>query len=113
MTTARDQAIGAALVVVISVVSALAFMLLPFQAAGGIDCEAPLRGGEPTERAMRGFLVGREDAACDRRAGSRVTVGAIGGGLFFVIGMASVFAPQSRIERALFNDEDVTELYEG
>jgi len=111
--TARQQGIGVVLVIVISLMAALGFMMLPFTAAGGLECEAPLKGGEPKERATEGFLIGREDAACSRRSGSRVATGAISGGLFLLMGMASVLAPQSRIERALFNDEDVTELYEG
>lgn len=111
--TARETTIGAVLVVLLSVMMAVGFMLLPFEAAGGIDCEAPLEGGEPKERAERGFLIGREAEACDRRSGSRVTSGAVGGTLYLALGLAAVFAPQSRIERALFNDEDVEELYEG
>lgn len=110
--TVRQTAIGAALVVAIAVILAVGFMTLPFQAAGGIDCEAPLKGAEPKERAVGGFLMGREDEACERRSGSRVATGAISGTLYLLLGMAAVLAPQSRIERALFNDEDVAELYE-
>ncbi|MGH9157909.1 MAG: hypothetical protein ACRD1K_19210 [Acidimicrobiales bacterium] len=100
------------LVVVISLMAAIGFMLLPFDAAGGVKCDSPLKGGEPKERVTEGFLVGREGAACSRRSGSRVATGAVGGTLYLLIGLAAVLAPQSRIERALFGDEDVTEVYE-
>lgn len=110
--TGRETTIGAVLAVAIAVMLGLGVMLLPFEAAGGIKCEAPLQGAEPKERAETGFLIGREAAACERRSGSRVTTGAVGGSLYLLLGLASVLAPQSRIERALFNDEDVAELYE-
>ncbi|MEO6121482.1 MAG: hypothetical protein ABIW46_05590 [Acidimicrobiales bacterium] len=110
--TGREGIIGGLLAVVVSVMMAIGIMLLPFQAAGGLDCESPLKGAEPKEEATEGFLVGREEAACSRRSGSRVATGAIAGSLFLIIGLGSVLAPQSRIERALFGDEDVVELYE-
>lgn len=111
--TAKETSIGAVLAVVIAALLALGIMLLPFEAAGGIDCEAPLKGADPKEQAEAGFLRGREEAACNRGAGSRVTTGGITGSLYLLIGLAGVLAPQSRIEKALFNDEDVEQLYEG
>lgn len=108
----RDQAVGGALAVVIAVLLAFSFALLPFEAAGGLKCEAPLQGAEPKEKATAGYLVGREDVACSRRSGSRVATAGVAGTLFLVIGLGSVFLPQSRIERALFGDEDVEEIYD-
>ncbi|MGH9165165.1 MAG: hypothetical protein ACRDZW_06605 [Acidimicrobiales bacterium] len=108
----RNQAVGGLLAVLIAVLLVLGFALLPFEAAGGLNCEAPLRGGDPEEKATEGYLVGREDVACSRRSGSRVTTAAVTGTLFLIIGLGSVFLPESRIERALFGDDDIEELYE-
>lgn len=110
--TSRETAIATLLTVVIAVMFVLGFLLLPFDAAGTLECEGPLKGADPKAQATEGFLVGREEEACSRRAGSRVTTAAISGALYLMVGLAAALAPQSRIERALFGDEDVTELYD-
>lgn len=102
-----------ALVVVIAVIAVLGFSLLPFKAAGGLRCDAPLRGGEPKERATQGYLVGREDMACGDKKGSRVAIAGIVGLLYLVVGTAAVVLPESNVERVVFGGEDPEEVYQG
>jgi len=110
--TARDTAVGSLLALLIALMLGLGIALLPFEAAGGLSCASPLEGADPKEKATEGYLVGREESACSRRSGSRVTIAGISGTLFLFMGLGAVLTPESRIEKALFGDEDLEELYE-
>lgn len=108
---ADSVAMRVLLVVAVAVIGALAYALLPYEAAGGLDCEAPLRGAEPKERATEGFLVNREDKACSDKSGSRLAVTGIVGILYLIIGVGAVVAPESGIERVVFGGEDPHEVF--
>lgn len=109
--TGTAKSIG--LVIAITLIGVLGYGLLPFKAAGGLKCEAPLRGGDPKERATQGFLVGREDAACSSKQGSRLVIAGIVGILYLGIGTAAVVLPPSNFERVIFGGEDPEEVYPG
>lgn len=103
---------ASALVVAIAVIGVIGFALLPVRAAGGLRCEAPLRGADPTEVATEGYLVGREERACSDKSGSRLTVIGIVGVLYLVFGISAVVLPESNIERIAFGGEDPEDVYE-
>lgn len=109
----NDTRKSVALVIAITVIGVLGFVLLPFKAAGGLRCEAPLRGGDPKERATQGYLVGREEVACANKNGSRLAIAGVMGLVYLVVGTAAVVLPESNIERVVFGGEDPEEVYEG
>lgn len=108
----KDTGLALVLAIAVGVIGTLGFALLPVEAAGKISCEAPLRGAEPKERATQGFLVGRENTACNDKAGSRLAIVFIAGTLLTGLVVAAVALPQSNFERVAFNDEDPEEVYE-
>ena len=93
---------AAALVAAAALLAALGWMLLPFKAAGGVDCKAALFGSAPKERVTTGYLVGQEKGACQNRGNSRIVVSAIAGLVFLAVGVAAVLLPESQMERVLF-----------
>lgn len=93
---------AAALVATAAVLAALAWMLLPFEGAGGLDCKAALFGSEPKERATTGYLVGQEEGVCQNRGNSRIVMSSIAGVVFLAVGVAAVLLPESQMERVLF-----------
>ena len=106
------MALRCLLAVAIGVIGCLGFLLLPLEAAGGLDCESPLKGAEPKERATEGFLVNREDQACSDKSGSRVTVAAIVGLIWVTVGIGAVVLPESFVEKVVFGGEDPEEVFE-
>ncbi|MGH9179157.1 MAG: hypothetical protein ACRD0N_11485 [Acidimicrobiales bacterium] len=96
-----DQAKAALLVVVIAIMGVLGYGLLRFEAAGGLKCDAPLRGADPREEVTEGFLVNREEQACSDESGSRLTVAGIVGILYLIIGMGAIFMGESPVEKML------------
>lgn len=100
------------LVVAIGVIGCLGFLLLPLEAAGGLDCESPLKGADPKERATEGFLVNREEKACSDKSGSRVTVAGIVGVLWVTVGIGAALLPESFVEKVVFRGEDPEEVFE-
>ena len=109
----RDQTIAIALVVAVAVLGVLGYGLLRFEAAGGLNCDAPLRGADPREKATEGFLVNREDQACSDASGSRLTVAGIVGVLYLTIGIGAVTMPESGIEKVVFGGEDPEDVFPG
>ena len=109
----RDQGISVLLVIAITVIGVMAYGLLRFDAAGGLDCDAPLRGADPREKATEGFLVNREEKACDSAGKSRLTVAGIVGLLFLVMGIGAVVMPESGIEKVVFGGEDPEDVFPG
>lgn len=107
----RSQVVRLALVVAITFIGMLGVGLLPMHAAGGLRCEAPLRGADPKERATEGYLVNQESQACDAKSRSRLTVVGIAGVLYLVVGLGSVLLPESGLERVVFGGEDPEEVY--
>lgn len=101
------------LVVAVALIGVLGYGLLPFEAAGGLDCESVLRGADPKETATEGFLVNREEEACSTKSGSRVTVMAIMGLLYLAVGIGAAVMPESGIERVVFGREDPEEVFPG
>jgi hypothetical protein len=110
---ADSVALRVLLVVAVAVIGSLSYGLLPFEAAGGLDCEAALRGADPKETATEGFLVNREEQACNDKSGSRLTVMAIVGLLYLVVGIGAATLPESGIERVVFGGEDPEDVYTG
>ncbi|MGH9283449.1 MAG: hypothetical protein ACRD0S_11005 [Acidimicrobiales bacterium] len=108
---AVDQAKAAVLVVAIAIIGVLSYGLLRFEAAGGLKCDAPLRGSDPREKATGGFLVNREEGACDAEGGSRLTVGGIVGFLYLVVGIGAVFMPESPVEKMIFGGQDPEDVF--
>ncbi len=103
---APTRATTAALVAAAAVLATLGWMLLPFDAAGSLDCEAALLGSKPEERRTTGYLVGQEKSACQNRGNSRLIVSGIAGALFAVVGVAAVLLPESQMERVLYGRGD-------
>lgn len=101
------------LVVAITFLGVIGYGLLRFDAAGGLDCDAPLRGADPREQFTEGFLVGREDKACSDKSTSRLTVGGIVGLLYLTVGIGAVLMPESGIERVIFGGEDPQDVFPG
>ena len=109
----RDStALRCLLVVGIGVIGCLGFLLLPFEAAGGLDCESVLKGADPKERATEGFLVNREEQACSDKSGSRVTITGIVGLLWLTVGIGAATLPESFVEKVVFGGEDPEEVFE-
>ena len=106
-------ALRVGLVVAVAFIGMFGYALLPFDAAGGLDCEAPLRGADPKEKATEGFLVNREEQACSDKSGSRLAVAGIVGLLYLIIGIGAVLASESGIERVLIGGEDPEEVFPG
>lgn len=100
------------LVVAIGVIGCLGLLLLPLEAAGGLECESPLRGADPEERATEGFLVNREAQACSDESGSRVTVTLIVGLLWVTVGIGAATLPESFVEKVVFGRQDPEEVFE-
>jgi hypothetical protein len=104
----RDKRGLQVLVVVGAVVLAsLAYGFLPFEAAGGLDCGAPLRGSSPKERVTTGFLVGREKPTCDDKGKSRLIITGIAAVILLAIGTSAVLLPESQMERAMFSEDEL------
>ncbi len=101
-----SQRAGLLALVLVAVCSAsLAYGLLPFRAAGGIGCAALLRGSEPEQRAVTGFLVGQEQRSCRNKGDSRLFIGAITAVVLLAVGVGAVLLPESQMERVLFGEE--------
>lgn len=96
-----------AVVVAAVLVASLAYALLPFEAAGGLDCGGPLRGSSPKETVTTGFLVGREKPACDDEGRSRLIITGIAAVIFLAIGMSAVLLPESQMEKAMFGEDEL------
>lgn len=110
--SARDQAVGVALAIGVALLVALGYALLPFTAAGGLRCEAPLRGSDPKPgQETAGYVFGREETSCGRAGNGRLLAAGVAGMAFLGLGVSAVVFPASRIERVLFGDEDVIEAY--
>lgn len=105
-------AVRCLLVVGVGVIGSLSFLLLPFEAAGGLDCEAALRGADPEERVTEGFLVNREEEACSDKSGSRFAVTGIVGLLWVVVGIGAATLPESFVEKVVFGRQDPEEVFE-
>ena len=97
---------AAALVAAATVLAALGWMVLPFKAAGGLECKAALFGSAPKERGTTGYLVGQEKDVCRNRGNSRIVVSTIAGLVFLAVGVAAVLLPESQMERVLFGGGD-------
>ncbi|MGI8686470.1 MAG: hypothetical protein ACR2MO_15515 [Acidimicrobiales bacterium] len=110
--TPKERSIAVALAVAIGLIGMLSFAMLPVKAAGGLRCEAPLKGAEPKERATEGYLVNREDKACSAKSRSRLTIVAIVGVIYIAFGISAVVLPESNIERIAFGGEDPEDVYE-
>jgi len=111
--TPKDRGIAVALAVAIGLIGMLGFALLPVKAAGGLPCKAPLKGAEPKERATEGYLVGREEKACDSKGKSRLTIVGIVGVVYIAFAVSAVVLPESNIERVAFGGEDPEDVYES
>lgn len=105
-------AVRCLLVVAIGIIGCLSFLLLPFEAAGGLDCESTLEGADPKEKATEGFLVNREQQACSDKSGSRATVAVIVGLLWVTVGIGAATLPESFVEKVVFGGEDPEEVFE-
>lgn len=110
--TGKDRGIAVMLVVAIAVIGSIAFGLLPVRAAGRLKCDAPLRGAAPLEKATEGYLVNREEGACNDKSASRLTIVGIVGVLYVAFGVSAVVLPLSSIERVAFGGEDPEDVYE-
>lgn len=82
--------------VLLVILLALGYLMLPFRIAGVIDCGAPLLGSNPKAgQEPVGFIV--PDRDCERQGRSRLVTAAVITLIFVVGGAAAVFLkPQSR-----------------
>lgn len=110
---ARERTVSLVLVVAIAIIGVIGYGLLDYEAAGGLDCGPPLRGSKPQEKATEGFLVNRENQACDAKSKSRLTVAGIVALLYLTVGIGAVVLPESGIERVVFGGEDPEEVFPG
>ena len=94
------------LVVASALLTVLAYALLPFRAAGALECSSALQGSKPERDVTVGLLVGREAAVCKDRGNSRLIIAGITGVVLLVVGVGAVVFPESQMERALFGTED-------
>lgn len=99
------------LVILSAVLAVLAFGLLPFRAAGALECGPALRGAEPKRDVTVGLLVGREASVCQDRGNSRLIIAGVTGFVLLVVGVGAVLLPESQMERALFGTEDDLPAY--
>ncbi len=97
---------AAALVAAAAILATLGWMVLPFKAAGGLDCKAALFGSTPKERGTTGYLVGQEEEVCSNRGNSRIVVSSIAGLVFLAVGVAAILLPESQMERVLYGGGD-------
>lgn len=95
----------AALVAVSAVLAVVGYGLLPFRAAGALECGPALKGSEARRHVTVGLLVGREGEVCRSRGNSRLIVGGVTGIVLLVVGVAAVLLPESEMERALLGEE--------
>lgn len=109
--TDKNRTTSLVLAVVIALLFTIGWGIKPFEGAGGLDCDGPLRGAKPRERASGGFVFGREKSVCRRSAGGRLLVALLGGVVIGAVGVSSVLLPESRIERVVFGGEDPEDLY--
>lgn len=112
LVSVADQAKAVVLVIIVGIMSAIGFGLLPMRAAGGLKCEGALRGSEPKERFTEGYLVNREDEACDAKGKSRLTIVLLGSVLYVFLGIGAAVLPASNFERIAFGGEDPEDVYE-
>ncbi|MEA2716105.1 MAG: hypothetical protein QOI99_422 [Actinomycetota bacterium] len=77
-------------IVIVLLLGAVGYTLLPYRFADTIDCEAPLFGGHPKE--MRGPVEGliRPLVDCPAKGRSRLTVAAFAAVIFSAAGVALV-----------------------
>lgn len=101
------------LVIVIAVMGMLGLGLLPLKAAGALKCESVLKGADPKERFTEGYLVNREEQACDAKSGSRLSMMVVVGVLYLTVGLGAVLLPLSNFERVAFAGEDPEDVYES
>lgn len=109
--TEKNRGTGLILAVAIALLFTLGWGLKPFKGAGGLDCEGPLRGSAPREKATKGFVFGREESVCNRSGGGRLIIAVLGGLVIGAITVSAVLLPESRIERVVFGGEDPEDLY--
>ncbi|MDP9071564.1 MAG: hypothetical protein M3N68_09860 [Actinomycetota bacterium] len=93
------------LVVASALLTVLAFALLPFRAAGALECGPALRGSKPERDVTVGLLVGRERPVCQARGNSRLIAAGLAGVVLLVVGVGAVLLPESEMERAVFGEE--------
>ncbi len=96
-----------ALVLAAALLVGLSYGLLPFRAAGAIDCSAVLRGSDPEQQAETGFIAGQEERACRNKGSSRLFIGAIATLVLAVVGLGAVVLPESQMEQVLFGEEEL------
>lgn len=95
----------AALVVVSALLAVLGYALLPFRAAGALECGAALRGSEPERFVTVGLLVGRERRVCKAEGNSRLIAAGIAAVVLLGVGLAAVLLPESEMEKAFLGEE--------
>lgn len=108
----KERVLSIALVIAIGIIGTLGFGLLPLKAAGRLRCEAPFRGSDPKQKAVEGYLVGREAKACSDKGSSRTTIVLVVGVLYITFGIGAVVTPPSNFERMAFGGEDPEDVYE-
>ncbi len=88
MYTSQQKLVPAFVIVLLLV--AVGYTLIPYQFANTIDCEAPLFGGEPKEldAPVEGLIRPEED--CPAKGRSRLTVAAFAALIFSAAGVALV-----------------------
>jgi hypothetical protein len=87
MTTSQKMV---PVVVIVLLLGAIGYTLIPFQFANTIDCEAPLFGGEPKDlkAPIEGLI--RPAVDCPAKGRSRLTVAAFAALIFSAAGVALV-----------------------
>ncbi len=95
------------LIVALDLILVVAFGLLPLSAAGGLRCDAPLRGatGRPTPN-MPPVILENVKVMCDDAANSRWATVSVVALVVFVLAGAAVLTPADRFENVLLHREE-------
>ncbi len=83
--------------VALALLGVLAFVMAPFEAAGGLECGSALLGSDPRE-AGTGLVRGKEAFYCDSEGKSRLVISGFAAVFTLVLGVSAVLLPPGRIE---------------
>jgi hypothetical protein len=100
-------------VVLLLLLAAIGYTLLPYKFANTIECEAPLFGGEPKtlEAPVEGLIRPEED--CPAKGRSRLTVAAFAALIFSAAGVALVGLKQTSASCLAGQHGDCREWWAG
>lgn len=100
----KKTLVGAA--VAILLLGVLIYVLMPFRAAGDLECGAALFGAKPNRDTAQGLVLGREDQFCQSAANSRLIIAGVATLAALAVGIGAAVLPEGQFERVLLYGED-------